>query len=65
MENLKKSLKIKDVKLVGFSEDGNQPITYPRLNAAPGAEYPKIPSSVILAGENEFVSNVSLVFEIR
>ena len=65
LENLKKSLKIKNVKLVGFSENGNQPITYQRFDAVLGNEYLKAPSSPILAGENEFVSNVYLVFEIR
>lgn len=65
LENLKKSLNIKNVKLIGFSEDGNQPITYQRLDATLQNEYLKSPISPILAGENEFVSNVYLVFELR
>ncbi len=65
LDNLKKSLNIKNVKLIGFSEDGNQPITYQRLDATLQNEYLKFPISPILAGENEFVSNVYLVFELR
>ena len=65
LENLKKSLNIKNVKLIGFSEDGNQPITYQRLDATLQNEYLKSSISPILAGENEFVSNVYLVFELR
>jgi len=65
LDNLKKSLNIKNVKLIGFSEDGNQPITYQRLDATLQNEYLKSSISPILAGENEFVSNVYLVFELR
>jgi len=65
LDNLKKSLNIKNVELIGFSEDGNQPITYQRLDATLQNEYLKSSISPILAGENEFVSNVYLVFELR
>jgi len=65
LDNLKRSLNIKNVKLIGFSEDGNQPITYQRLDATLQNEYLKSSISPILAGENEFVSNVYLVFELR
>lgn len=65
LDNLKRSLNIKNIKLIGFSEDGNQPITYQRFDATLQNEYLKSPISPILAGENEFVSNVYLVFELR
>ncbi len=65
LDNLKKSLNIKNVKLIGFSEDGNQPITHQRFDATLQNEYLKSSISPILAGENEFVSNVYLVFELR
>ena len=60
-----KSLGVKLVKIVGYSEGGNYPVYYDKMavSAAPmgmgGAE------AVIPTGENKITSNVSITYEIK
>ena len=65
-KELARSLGVKLVRIVGFSEGGNYPIYYAK-NAAfgMGGDTASAPTPELPAGENKYQSNVSITYEIR
>lgn len=65
---LARSLGVKIVRVVGFSENGNYPIYYAKESmsmAADGRGGAMPPSPEIPVGENKITSNVTVTYEIR
>lgn len=65
-KKLAKSLGVRLVKIVGYSEGGYTPYpTYARAEAAYGMGGDSMKSAVLPTGENKITSNVSITYEIR
>ncbi len=63
-QSLAKSLGVRLVKIVAFSENGNYPIMYNSYSAGVMAKDSAVPA-VLSTGENKITSNVSVTYEIR
>ncbi len=62
-------LGVRLVRIVGYNEEGDYPIFFDRMEAAPmglgGGDAMKASAPPVPTGENKIVSNVSISFEVR
>ncbi len=66
-KELAKDLGVRIVRVVNYSEGGNYPMYYSSkaLGVGMGGDMASAPPAEIPAGENQFISNVTITYEIR